>query len=73
MGNVIIFYFFYGLRISESAVSAIAIAIAAMGVAAYFAIFGAQTLFGVCLGHDDLSFVLYSAGSCVDSEASLLR
>ena len=50
--NTIVFYFSYGRRISESTVSAIAIAIAAVGVAgasmARFAISGAQTLFGVC-------------------------
>ena len=51
MENAIV-YFSYEWRISESAVSAIAIAIAALGVAgafvARFAISGAQTLFGVC-------------------------
>ena len=60
---MIVLHFFYGRRINESAVSEIAIAIAAMCVAgtsmARFAISGAQTLFGVCFGHNNIGFVLY--------------
>jgi len=46
-----------------SDVYTIAIAIAAVGATraymARLAIFGAQTLFRICLGHDNINFVLY--------------
>ena len=49
---MIVFYFSYEWRISESTIPVIAIVIAALGVTvasmARFAISGAQTLFGVC-------------------------
>ena len=52
MENTIVFYFSYGWRISKTAVSAIAIVIAVVGVTgatmAQYTISGAQTLFGVC-------------------------